>query len=423
MFALNKGQQIKMSSHLSNLRPILGDGLLRVGGRLKHSSLDFNTKYPIILPYRSHITDLIIEHFHSINGHTGRMHTLTQIRVKYWIIKGNAAVRRILSKCVRCRQYRSKPIEQEMSNLPSCRITTVNAPFTNTGVDCFGPFIVKRGRSSIKRYGVIFTCMSIRAVHLEIAADLSTGSFINCLRRFSSRRGKVETLFSDQGTNFVGAKRELSDNFNKICQDSRDQLLFRGMQWVFNPPGASHFGGSWERMIGVVRDILQNLLGSQTIDDDNLHTIFCEVETIINSRPLTVVSSDPNDILPLTPNNLLNVGSVPVPMDVGEAESYSVKRWKQVQYVSDIFWKRWSREYLTCLQKREKWLKKSRDVNINDIVLIVDETLPRCHWPLGRVIEVHKSADGLIRKVTVRRGSKQYDRPISKLILLLEGDR
>ncbi|XP_076065251.1 uncharacterized protein LOC143039262 [Oratosquilla oratoria] len=242
---------------------------------------------------------------------------------------------------------------------------------------------------------------------------------INAFTRFISRRGTVSKLISDHGTNFIGTNKVLRD---LTMRHISTELTKRGVDWVFTPPGGSHHGGVFERMIGLVRTVLEVVLGSQTLSDDSLSTFFCEVESTINSRPLTVVSNDVNDLCPITPNSLLNLDNYVVTLDSGEMVCESRKKWRQVQHLAKEFWRRWQKEYLPCLQERQKWLKVNRNLREGDIVLMVENNTPRSHWLLARVVKVIKSKDGLIRQVEIIRGKKLYKRPISKLILLLEGD-
>ena len=290
-------------------------------------------------------------------------------------------------------------------------------------MDYFGPFLVKRGRSLVKRYGVIFTCLTIRAVHIEVASSLDTDSFIDAFRRFIARRGQVKILRSDNGTNFIGAERELKRAIEELNSSKIENTLRqRGIQWMFNPPTGSHHGGVWERLIRSVRKILSTTLGLQTMDEEGLHTVLCEVEAIINSRPITKVSSDPNDLEALTPNHLLLLQSKPsLPPGLFVKEDlYARKRWKQVQYLSDIFWKRWTREYLPQLQERQKWMRASRCFAEGDIVLIVDDTAPRNSWILGKIIEAVPDQYGLVRQIRIKTKTSTLDRPITKVCLLQE---
>ena len=185
-------------------------------------------------------------------------------------------------------------------------MTPSKPPFTFTGVDCFGPFEVDRARSKVKRYGVIFTCLALRAVYIEIVSSLDTESFINALRRFVARRGLPEEMRSDNGGNFVSGERELRNAINSWNQcQIQDYLLQCNVKWTFNSPAGSHHGGVWERCIHTVCKVLRALIKKQVLDDEGLSTLMCEVEAIVNGRPITKLSDDPRDLEPLTPNYLL----------------------------------------------------------------------------------------------------------------------
>ncbi|XP_036072164.1 uncharacterized protein LOC112147751 [Oryzias melastigma] len=237
---LQSGAKVKRSSHVYKLCPFIKNGILRVGGRLSRSSMPLETKHPAILAKDSHIANLILQHVHHQVGHGGRNHMLSKLREKYWITGACSAIRSILRKCVLCRRLNAQPMSQHMADLPKERITPDEPPFTCVGVDYFGPFEVKSRRSLVKRYGVIFSCMALRAIHIEVASSLDTDSFINALRRFITRRGQVKEIRSDNGTNFVGAERELRtavDGWNQAKINS--MLLQKGineMPFLPRPP-------------------------------------------------------------------------------------------------------------------------------------------------------------------------------------------
>ena len=413
---------VKKSSSLRRLDPFLKEGILCVGGRLKNAPYEYNdTKYPIILPKNHHVSDLIIFHFHETSGHFGQEYVLSLIREKFWIIQARVPVRRITKGCFDCKRRTQEPSDQKMADLPADRVTPNNPPFTSVGVDYFGPFIVKRGRTMVKRYGVVFTCLAIRAVHIEIAHSLETDSFINALRRFIARRGTPEILRSDNGTNFKGGERELREAIEQWNLDKLHEFcLQRKVYWLFNPPAASHMGGIWERMIRSIRRILNALLKNQTLDDESLSTLMCEVESILNARPLTKVSDDSRDFNALTPNHLLLLKSNVVlpPGNFERSDQYCKKRWRQIQYMANVFWKRWMREYIPILQARPKWQTVRQNLAKDDIVLVVDKSLPRNCWPLGRILDVHAGRDGLIRSARLKTASGELVRPVEKLCLL-----
>lgn len=422
--ALSSGKAtVNLQSSIYRLDPFLDDGLLRVGGRLSKAAIPEEVKHPLILSKDQHISMLILKHVHESLGHGGRSHTLSTVRRKFWITNSHSAVRKIISGCGFCRRHNRRATVQKMADLPKERILPDLPPFTNTGVDYFGPVEVKNGRITSKRYGVLFTCMASRAIHLEVANSLETDACINALRRFISRRGQVTHLRSDNGTNFIGAQRELKEALAALNHEKIHGVLSQvGIRWSFNPPAGSHHGGVWERMIRSVKRVLSSVLRQQKLDDDGLHTVFCEVESILNDRPITKLSDDPNDLEPLTPNHLLLLKGKPaLPPGVFEPHDlYVRKRWKQVQYLSDLFWKRWLREYLPLLQERQKWNQKKRSLVAGDIVVIMDSSAPRGSWALGKVLEVFPDKCGLVRSVKLQTKTSIIERPITKLCLLHE---
>ena len=432
---IKSGSNIPKNSALRKLHPLIDDhGCLRVGGRLENSTSSFDIKHPIILP-PCYISELLIQHIHSTVGHLGRESILAALRKRYWIIKANSMARKIVNSCVICKKLQGKTGEQIMANLPTKRLTGDVPVFTNTAVDYFGPFLVVHGRRTLKRYGVIFTCLNSRALHLEVSDSLTTDSFINALRRFLSRRGNVKSMTSDNGTNLVGGNTELKvaiQGWNQAAIGS--WMIQSGIEWQFNPPHASHFGGIYEREIRSVRKVFNALLNSQNIklNDDQLNTLMCEVECILNNRPLTEISSDPTDLEALTPNHLLLLNnSITFPPGLFSKEDiYLRRRWKQVQYLSDNFWKKWSNQYLILLQERQKWHVIRPNFKVNDLVLVVDILLPRNCWPLGRITEVKCDKYNNVRSAFVKISkcknsslsnfeTSVIHRPITKLVKLL----
>ena len=303
----------------------------------------------------------------------------------------------------------------------------------------------------MKRYGVLFTCLASRAIHLETANALDTDSFLNALRRVVCRRGAIRQIRSDQGTNFVGARRGLREALAELDQDKiTSALLKKGCDWItfkMNPPHASHRGGVWERQIRSVRSVLSSLLESNgaQLNDESLRTLMCEVEAILNSRPLTVDTlNDPNSLSPLTPNHLLTMKSkivLPPPGSFQEADKYSRRCWRRVQHLTNEFWSRWRKEYLQNLQTRAKWCRPRKDLGVGDVVTIKDEDTPHNKWQLARVLEAIQSSDGRIPSVRLDIAENRLDskgrrikkprfleRPVQKLVLLMskdqyEGDR
>ncbi len=442
---LKIGKSVSKPSPLYKLDVFLDDKeIIRVGGRLRRSTQPQEIQHPMVIPKTGHVTQLILRHVHERCYHQGKGITLNTLRgTGFWVINAASLIGHMIRQCVTCRKVRNATQIQKMSDLPVDRCEEA-APFSYSAVDFFGPFIVKEGRKTLKRYGCLFTCLASRAVHIEVAHSLSSDSFINALRRFMSLRGPVKVLRSDRGTNFVGAKHELSDSKALIESDIVKAFLLKNnceIKFVFNPPNASHFGGVYERMIRSTRNIFNVLLEqhSSQLDDESLRTFLAEAAAIINSRPLTTDTlNDPLSLEPLTPNHLIMVRSkviLPPPGEFVRDDIYLRKRWKRVQYLIEQFWSRWSREYLAQLQARSKWNKPHRNLCKGDIVIVKDPDMPRNLWKLARVTEVKCSEDGLVRSCKVRlsndsldkhgkRTSKPIDleRPIHKLVLLLENE-
>ena len=429
------GDKKRKLGSLSRLSPFLdSDSIVRVGGRIdKSSSLDWIIKHPIILPKNHPITVLVIRHFHEKVHHGGRDATLNEIRQRgFMIVNASSRVRNEIYKCVTCRRLRGKMGDQRMADLPEERCSEA-APFTYTGVDMFGPFVIKEGRKELKRYGAIFTCLSSRSIHLESTNSLETDSFILALRRFINRRGEVRQMRSDNGTNFVGASKELQKAVKEMDQMKITDFLLQHntdwLGWEFNTPTASHMGGVWERQIRSCRSILSSLLNNhgQSLNDECFRTVLTEVEAIVNSRPLSVESlNDSDSLTPLTPNLLLTAKSKIVmapPGDFNKSDIYSRRRWRRVQHLVDEFWCRWRTEYLQSLQARNKWQLKKRNFVVGDVVILKDEGVQRNEWRLARVTEAHQSEGGDVRSVVVQTSTgKNYTRPITKIVLLVEAE-
>ncbi|CAM1307174.1 Uncharacterised protein r2_g1709 [Pycnogonum litorale] len=414
---LQRVQESINEHSVRRLNSIYIDKLMKVGGRLSNARLNASSKNPIILPKDHSVTNSIIEWYHRMYGHVGREHVLSLIRQKFWILHARSAIRKVLSKCVQCRKLNASPNRQIMANLPPDRLEYGNAPFTNVGVDCFGPFLVTVKRSKVKRYGCLFTCLNTRAVHIEVLFSMEADSFIQALKRFISRRGTPSLIRSDQGTNFKGAQRELLE-FSDMVQSKVITELSkeREIKWIFNCPSAPHMGGVWERMIRTTKRILTNLLRTENFNDETLITVLAETETIINSRPITASSDDPNDFEALTPNHLLILrsGHPFPPNDISIEQTYK-RGWKHAHHLSNVFWKRWVREYMPELQERKKWYKESLNLKEGDLVLIVYEKTTRGKWPLGRIVTVFEGSDKLVQSALVKTSKSQIVRPIHKL--------
>ena len=419
--ALRQGKCVKCSSPLRKLNPVIDqNGILVVGGRLKNSNLSHRQKHPIILPYKNKLSKLIILEVHC-QTHLGVEWVLGEIRLRYWIIKARNLVKAIKHACVTCKKLYANTQSQKLGDLLAEQTDRGKPPFTYTGVDLFGPFYVKIGRCEVKRYGCVFTCLTMRAIHLEVLVSLETDAFLNGLFRFISRRCIPSKIFSDNGTNLVGANTELRKSLKELSRTKIvEEARAKNIEWIFNPPLASHRGGAWERMIRTVRRIMCALLGrKERLTDDILSTVFCRVENIVNSRPITKSSDDPNDDVALTPNHLLLCqGNPSVNWGVFSSGDMYVKKWRFVQSITDRFWDRWCKEYLTLLHARQKWQQPVKNLKPGDLVLVQDVNVPRGLWPLGLVTEIRMGRDNLVRSVRIKTKLNELTRPVTKLVLL-----
>ncbi|XP_043287492.1 uncharacterized protein [Venturia canescens] len=424
--SLREAKCVDRKSKLAPLTPFIDNyGLIRVGGRLRNESIPFDERHAIILPRKTHVTNFLISYEHLRNYHSGNQATLYALRRRYWILDGRNQVRRIIRNCLRCNRVEPQSTNCVMGDLPKVRVTEAR-PFLNVGVDYCGPFFIKekkfRNRGRVKVYVVVFVCLSVKAVHLELVSDLTTEGFIAALKRFTARRGLCKNIYSDNGTTFVGANNE----FKEIMQLLRsaehnttvsNQLSEQGIQWHFMPPHSPNFGGVWEAAVKSFKRHLKRIVGDQLFTFEQLNTFITEVEAIMNSRPLTPISNDPNDPLVLTPGHFLignSLTSLPE-VDLCALKRNDLSSWKLIQKVRQDFWRRWHKEYLTNLTVRHKWTHGTHEIKEGSLVLINEDNVPPLRWPMGQVIETFPGADGVIRVVRLRTPKGTFIRNTRRL--------
>lgn len=420
---LSTGKPVAATSRLISLAPEYDKTvrLIRVGGRLRRSDqLEPDSIHPVVLDHQHKVTQLIIQDMDKSLHHPGSERLFAELRRKYWILHGREAVKRHQHSCPDCQRWSASPVVPKMADLPQSRLQLLKPPFFSTGMDCFGPFTVKVGRRHEKRWGILFKCMTTRAVHVDVLSSMDSDSFLMALRRFIARRGKPAELWSDQGTNFKGGERELQEAFRSLHSTLQTQLAKHQIRFQFNPPSAPHFGGVWEREVRSVKAALYATIQSQTVPEEVLRTVLIEVEGILNSKPLGYVSTDVADADPVTPNLLLMGRLDPsLPQAVyAESELLSRRRWRHTQVLADQFWSHFIRHYLPTLQARSKWHKDPAQLKTGTIVMVVDPQLPRAQWPLGHVTEVIPGTDGRVRTAVVKVKDKIYTRPVARLVAL-----
>ena len=422
---LKAGKALHPRSQLYSLTPFLQDDVLRVGGRLQHAEISYDSKYPLILPKNHHLTEMIILEAHKQNGHVGRDHVLTHLQQQFWIIHGKATVKSVLKKCFLCRLRKAKRMFPQMSVLPECRLAWNKPPFSHCGVDLFGPILIKQGRKRLKRWGVIFTCMTVRGVHLEVVESIDTDDFINSTRRFVNRRGTPTDMYSDCGSNFKGATTELAEFIETLDKTKIHTFASsHNIMWHFNPPSAPHMGGAWERLVKSVKEVLAVTMKDRVLTDFQLSTLFTEVESILNNRPLTHASSDINDYEALTPNHIM-LGlhrKWDYMLDTEERDVLSRRKWRQVQGASIDFWNSWRTQYLPLLMKRPCWQGTAPNYRQGELVVLKDDSPVKGKWNLARIVQVLPGKDDVVRTVEVRTKDGVYVRPVSKLAKLEDNE-
>ena len=340
-------------STLYQLDPYVEDaGILGVGRRLRQTNLSSKEKHPVLLFKGYHVSMKILRYYHEQVYHQGRQITHGALRnAGYWLVSGHGAVASLIGSCFTCRRLLRPMLEQKMADLPPDR-EEIGPLFTNVGFDVFGPWTVqiRRTRGGValnKRWGVVFTCLVSRAIHVELLETMNASSFICALRRFFSIRGPALRLRCDRGSNFVRAKTELDESLAEMDKQAVEKYRTeQGCECQFNLPHASHFGGVWERQIGTIRRILNAMLletRAQTLTHDLLVTLMSEVTAIVNSRLITAIPSDTDEPLPLIPSMLLTqkIRSLgPLPGKFMSRDVYARRRWTKVQYLADQFWTR-----------------------------------------------------------------------------------
>jgi len=437
MKTLQKKGQLAPNHPLLRLSPFVApNGVLRVGGRLRNSELEYAEKFPAVLPHKHPATELLAKYCHQKARHQGRTTSEAFVRqAGYYINKGGRLMKNIIAKCVMCRRLRGAPMTQIMADLPEDRLACT-PPFTYSGVDVFGPYYLaagpatRRNSSTRKCWALLFTCLVSRAVHIEQLPALDITAFRNAFRRFTSIRGSCKMLRADNGTNFVGTANQMTQLDTVKIEAELNKI---DTEWRFNPPRAPHFGGVFERKIGSIKNIINACLlqvGKRNLTADEFVTFLAEAAAIVNATPLTPTSSDPDDPLPITPAQLLhlkdNAGSqVNEFFTDADLLAYGSRRWRRVQHLAQQFWQRWRDEYLRTLITRNKWRTTKRSAQPGDVVLLREPNQKRNHWPMAIVKYVKPSKDSHVRTVVVKLAHKnegkvrELVRPISQIVMLV----
>lgn len=423
---LSQGRPVSKNSAIVSLNPFLDEHkIIRVGGRLKHSNLPNQIKHPILLSSHRIVTR-IIRHAHLRAYHAGPQLTLCTLREEYWILRARQTVRTVLHKCVTCVRERAAVPTQLMGNLPQVRVTPGERAFLNTGIDYAGPYNIRsspgRGHKSHKAYIAVFVCMTTRALHFELVNSYTSDAFLAAFTRFCARRGFPSAMYSDNGTTFRGADRELARSFKSAMSDPnlQNHIALDQIDWHFIPPASPHFGGLWESGVRSLKHHLKRVVKDHTLTYEEFTTLLNQVEACVNSRPIAPLSDCLDDYNYLTPGHFL-IGATlttppgPTTLDLNDNR---LSRWQLVRKMYESLWKWWANDYLHSLQQRSKWRFEKDNVKPGCVVLVRNPLAPPCKWELGRILECHQGDDKLTRVVTVKTASSQYRRPISKICLL-----
>ncbi|EYC05914.1 hypothetical protein Y032_0079g1255 [Ancylostoma ceylanicum] len=417
--------------------------ILRKFGRLQNADISYNAANPIHIPKQSKLGQLIAEQQHRSLSHCGLNQLLYSIRQRYWIPQDRVLCKRVLRNCAICRRFNAAPFKYpNMGPLPKERVTE-SPPFTYTGVDLMGPILIKGLQSEeAKRYVVLFTCLVTRLVHLEIATDLSAKSFIFTLKRFIARRGVPQKIISDNGTNFQLAETLLSKA--DVNEDDAHLSLFLAehkISWNFILPSSPWMGGVWERMVGTVKRSLQKTIGRRKLTEELLHTTLCEIESVVNSRPLTTLGDHSSPCEVLRPIDFvykdIRHGTTQLfprtdeddpdylPFPELSSQKAAKEALTETERLTKKFWTMWKHEYLVELRDRHQLFGKNhkatnREPHIGDVVIMdEDNHTSRGQWPLAVIIDIVRSRDGSIRSVILRANTgREVQRPLNRIIPL-----
>ena len=428
--SLGSKRMLPSKSALLALHPFIdSQGILRAGGRGQESKLAYSMMHPVILDGKHHLAKLIIRTEHQRLLHAGPALLASSLNRRYHITGGRRVVRSITRACIVCRRRSQKPKPQLMGQLPFERVTP-DIVFENVGVDYAGPVYIKYGHvrklTVVKSYICVFVSLSVKAVHLELVSDLTSEAFVSTLRRFIARRGKPSLMWSDHGSNFVGAQKEFK-HLVDFLEDQKTQgaisqfCTSQRITWKFIPERSPHFGGLWESCVKSVKHHLKRILSTVKLTFEEYETVLTQVEACLNSRPLVALPCNDDGFDALTPGHFLigrPLEALPDPAFSYRSTSI-LRRWHLCQNLVRQFWERWSTDYLTSLRKYAKWHKPLRNLSVGDIVILNEDGMLPTTWPLGRVIEVFVGKDGFVRVVNVRTKNGIFKRPVHKLALLL----
>ncbi|XP_045774363.1 uncharacterized protein LOC123873546 [Maniola jurtina] len=416
-----KTRNLKPSLLKLNLFIDKDSDLIRVGGRIGNSNeFDYNKRHPILLNSKHRFTILLLRHEHKRLLHAAPQALLYEVRQQWWPVGGRNLARQVVHECILCKRLKGDTLHPLMGNLPKERVTPTY-PFLYCGVDYAGPVLTLnrkgRGARTVKSYICLFICFSTRAVHLELVSDLTSDSYILALKRFISRRAKPLEITSDNGKNFVGTMNEFGKFLTRCSDDISEYAVSQSITFKFVPAYSPHFGGLWEAGVKSSKYHLTRVIGNAHLTFEELTTVLTQVESILNSRPLSPMSSDPQDFLPLSPAHFLVGRSLTAPVyeDMRNQTGSHLSRYQRVEQMRHHFWERWSKEYISELQTRCKWMSGVDTLQPGMMVVIKDDNLPPLKWHLGRIINAIPGKDGISRVADIRTPTGVVRRSFAKI--------
>ena len=441
---------IKQDSKISQLSPYIDEdtGLIRMEGRIHNAQLTESEKHPVILPHQSHIVKLLVENIHMKQMHSGVNHTLITLRNEFWVTRARSLVKSVVKSCILCRMHMPKRITVPYSPLPADRVTEAS-PFQIIGIDFTGPIHIEETKITTKRttkkcpvktvkvkttskaYIALTTCAVTRAVHLELVPDLSTDAFMRSFRRFVSRRGTSQVIYSDNAQTYKCAEKGIKQCYEILNSPKFQEFLSeRSIKWKYICPLSPWWGGYWERLMKTIKIPLKKVLGKSFMSSDELYTVLTEVEAMVNSRPICAVHDDPNSLEYLTPANFL-IGRSTINLPVRPLKHTEVHPTVTRKELNNLLrnqekalkrvWKMWREEYLRSLGTSPA-IKDQMPIKEGDLVMVASNLQPRCTWSVGRVSELLEGRDGRIRSAIVKVKGKLRTRPVQLMSKLEVAD-
>lgn len=404
--------QVRSSSKLWKFSPMLHNGLLRMSSRSQRANISYAAKNPVILPSKHPLVELFVQYHHIRNFHMAEASTMADIRARAWVVDLRSVVKRVSYFCNMCKIRKAIPKHPKMAPLPVARVDFGCKVFTHVGVDAFGPYNIRHGRGSVKRWGMIFTCLTYRAVHLEVLFDMSTESCLMAIRRFFARRGWSGNFYSDNGTNHVGAANVLNAELAAIRSELEVETANKFLlKWKFQPAYSPWCGGAWERLIQSIKRCMSHCLLEECPREEVFQNALAEAELFMNRRPLTHISIDHEDSPPLTPNIVLYGEEqdqvAELIGDFSENDKVSSKVSRRAQHLVEKFLTRWTKEYLPTICQRNKWFKDQKPIEVDDVVILIDPSQPKKCWKKGRIVKVHPDENGEVRAADVQLADKK----------------